>query len=108
LALTGRVFDAHEASAGGLVERVAPDAELETAVRDELNGFLQGSPAAQSELKRLLHHVTTDSLRQGPHTAQAIATMRTSPTGQAGLAAFFAKQPSPWTTTLAPTFRLED
>lgn len=106
-ALTGRLFTAQEALTFGLVQRVAPDYELAQAVREELNGFLAGSPEAQGTLKELLHRVTSESLRQGPHTAEGIAQLRTSPAGQAGLASFFEKRPAPWVKTLPADWSLD-
>ncbi len=107
-ALTGRLFNAQEALAFGLVQRVAPEAGLQDALREELNGILAGSPEAQAALKELLHRVVSDSFKQGPHTAEAIATQRVSPSGQAGLASFFDKRPTPWSAELAPGWHLDD
>lgn len=107
LALTGRLFSATEAETFGLVQRVASDDRLEQAVREELNGFLAGSPEAQSALKELLHKVQSESLRQGPHTAEGIAGLRVSASGQAGLQSFFDKRPAPWTKTLPPEWSLD-
>jgi methylglutaconyl-CoA hydratase len=106
LALTGRVFTAADALAAGLIERAVPEAALEDAARDELSGFLQGAPAAQAALKALLHRVVADSSRQDQYTAEAIAAARTGVSGQAGLAAFFAKAPAPWSLALDPALRL--
>jgi methylglutaconyl-CoA hydratase len=99
-ALTGRIFDAREAERFGLVQRVAPDAELEAAVREEVNGVLAGAPTAQAAVKVLHQRIVRESLAQGPHTAEAIAALRVAPAAQAGFAAFFAKQPVPWARTL--------
>lgn len=105
--LTGKLFSATEARECGLIERVVKDDELEAAVKEELNLLLQGSPEAQAALKQLIHRVTTDSLKQGSHTAEAIAVMRTSASGQAGLGAFFDKKPAPWSVTLGPSWSLD-
>ncbi len=106
-ALTGRLFSAGDALAFGLVQRIAPDYELQAAIRDELNGMLSGSPEAQATLKELLHRVTSESFKQGPHTAEGIAQLRTSAAGQAGLSSFFDKRPAPWVKTLPPDWSLD-
>lgn len=108
LALTGKLFDAREALSAGLLERVVADAELTATVREEIGLLLAGSPAAQSETKSLLNRVMQDGCKQGSHTAEAIAKLRTSPAGQAGLTAFFDKQPAPWASTLAPDWRFAE
>ena len=105
LALSGRPFGAAEALAFGLVQRVAPDAELESVLRDELAALLTGSPEAQAAVKQLLAEVVAGSLAQGPHTARTIAGLRVSPAGQAGLASFFDKKPAPWARTLAADWK---
>lgn len=108
LALTGKVFDAREAREAGLVERVVTEADLVSTVRDELSLLLQGAPQAQTAAKALLTRVAADGNRQGPHTAETIAALRTGPSGQAGLGAFFAKKPPPWVLTLAPDWRFAE
>ncbi len=99
-ALTGRPFSAAEAREMGLVERVVPDADLDLAVREELDLILQGSPEAQAKLKILMQELEADDLRQSPRTAEAIAKLRTGPLAQAGLASFFEKKSPPWTAKL--------
>jgi methylglutaconyl-CoA hydratase len=108
LALTARPFGADEALAAGLVQRVVGDDELEAAARAELELLLQGAPEAQTDLKILLQRVVEEGLRQGPHTAEAIAKLRAGPTGQAGLSAFFDKKPAPWAVKLAAEWSLDE
>jgi methylglutaconyl-CoA hydratase len=54
LMLTGQVFDADTASAGGLVDVVVPDADVDGEVRAQLVHLTAGAPAALAETKRLL------------------------------------------------------
>ncbi len=54
LVLTGRNFEAAEALAIGLVERVAPAAELDAAVEDWLDAMLAAGPRALAAQKKLL------------------------------------------------------
>src|SRR5262249_13194881 len=107
-ALSGRIFSATEALSYGLVERVVPESELAAALRQELNGLLAGAPEAQRALKELLGRVGADSLKQGPHTAEGIAALRVSASGQAGLSAFFSKTPPPWAKTLPEAWSVDD
>lgn len=106
-ALTGRRFSAAEAQEMGLIERLVPTADLMAAVRDELDLLLQGSAEAQCKLKTLFDQTQSDGLRQHARTAEAIATVRTSRAGQAGLAAFFEKKAPPWAATLTADWTWE-
>lgn len=96
-ALTARVFSADEALAFGLVQRVVTPAALTAAVAEEVNLLLTASQAAHAELKRLWRSVQHDALRQSDATVQAISRLRTGPSGQTGLKAFFAKEAPSWT-----------
>lgn len=107
LALTGKIFSAQEAYEYGLVERVAGEENLEQAIREELDLLLAGSPEAQAAVKALHSKIVTDSLKQGPHTAEAIAKARTSQAGQAGLQSFFDKTAAPWAANLGADWRLD-
>lgn len=107
LSLSGRVFDAQTALAAGLVSVIADPADVDEALRSELNDLLQGSPAAQGALKTLLRQTMAAGGRQGPYTAEAIAAIRVTPAAQQGLAAFFAKAASPWAVNLASEFGID-
>jgi methylglutaconyl-CoA hydratase len=107
-ALSARIFSAEEALEFGLVELVAEASDLEAVLRTELNALLQGGPEAQAAFKILHQQVMADGARQGDHTAAAIAKARTSPSGQVGLASFFARNPSPWSRKLDASWSLND
>ena len=62
LMLTGQVFDADTAAAGGLVDLVVPDADVDGEVRAQLVHLTAGAPAALAETKRLLR-ARTPALR---------------------------------------------
>lgn len=100
-ALSARIFSASEALEFGLVESLCDESELEETLRLELETLLQGGLEAQTALKLLHQEVVADSFKQGASTTTAIAKARTSISGQAGLAAFFAKTPAPWVRSLA-------
>ncbi len=108
LALTGRVFTAADALAHGLITRVVSADDLEYAGREELALILAGSPTAQAEFKQLSQRLTQPDFVATKETAEAIAKLRTSASGQAGLAAFFDKRPAPWTRELSAGWQLYD
>ncbi len=94
LMLTGEVFDAAAAAAGGLVDVVVPDAELDTVLSGQLTALAAGAPAALAETKRLLRARTTapdfDPL------LELSARYFASEEGQEGIAAFREKRPARW------------
>jgi methylglutaconyl-CoA hydratase len=95
--LTGERFPAATAQAMGLVHRVVPAAELETAVGEYVGRFLKAAPSAVRRTKALLAAV--DGRRPSDVlalTADAIATQRVSPEGQEGMAAFLEKRAPGW------------
>jgi methylglutaconyl-CoA hydratase len=54
LMLTGEVFDAAAAAAGGLVDLAVPDDDVDAAVSAQVTALAAGAPAALAETKRLL------------------------------------------------------
>ena len=99
LMLTGRSFTAEEALSFDLVNRVVDESELLDAERRYIAYFMQASPAAVAQCKRLLRTV---SGRDNPYdpvfqiTSEWIAAQRVSQEGQEGLAAFFEKRKPEW------------
>lgn len=108
LGLSARVFGADEALAYGLVQRICTEAELTAVLQDELTNILQCSPVAQREIKLLQHELMVHGNAQTPATAKAIANLRTTPSAQAGLKAFFEKSASPWNTTLTSDWKFSE
>lgn len=100
LFLTGERFDAARAREIGLVHRVVPAAELDTAVQTQVAMLRQGGPDALAAAKELVQELpgVTDG-EQRAYTAALIAARRTSDEGQAGLRAFLARRPAPWIET---------
>ncbi|RZU30941.1 enoyl-CoA hydratase-related protein [Blastococcus saxobsidens] len=94
LMLTGQVFDAAVASAGGLVDVVVPDADVDGEVRAQLVHLTAGAPAALAETKRLLR------ARQGALAFDELldlsARFFAGEEGQEGIAAFREKRPARW------------
>jgi methylglutaconyl-CoA hydratase len=94
LMLTGQVFDADTAAAGGLVDLVVPDADVDGEVRAQLVHLTAGAPTALAETKRLL--------RAGAERLDFDALLELSAhrfageEGQEGIAAFREKRPARW------------
>jgi methylglutaconyl-CoA hydratase len=105
--LTGLRFSAAQALGMGLVQRlVEPSDSGEAALTQVLREFLAAGPRAARLTRELLRQV---SPLPGPalqeFTAQAIASARVSPEGQAGLRAFFHRSPPVWSHPIPPLHR---
>lgn len=95
--LGGRVASGETALGLGIVHRSAPPGELEAALRQTVRRHLENAPLAVRKTKELI-------LRESPLpppeiedlTIRTIAEARASAEGQAGAAAFFAREPPPW------------
>lgn len=97
LFLTGEIFGAEEAQRLSLIhEAVAADG-LDAKIDEIVQDLTLGGPEAQHACKRLvraLRRLPPDKIADS--TAAAIARLRTSEEGQAGLTAFLTKQTPPW------------
>lgn len=105
--LSGRVFTAKEALQYGLVEICCSSDELDQVLVAEVNGLLAASPTAQHKLKALHQNLVVNSLQQSSLTQEAIAEIRTSPSGQAGLKAFISKSKPNWIASLPKDWTLD-
>jgi methylglutaconyl-CoA hydratase len=94
LMLTGEVFDAAAAAAGGLVDLAVPDDEVDAAVTAQVTALAAGAPAALAETKRLLR-ARAPSLEFG-ELLELSARFFASEEGQEGIAAFREKRPARW------------
>jgi methylglutaconyl-CoA hydratase len=97
--LTGERFDADRARDLGLVVEVVDDQDhLDAAVGDLVDAFLAAAPGAVRDTKRLLATIaaTPDPVDTVDARVELISHRRVSEEGQAGMAAFFARQPPPW------------
>ncbi|WP_052667227.1 enoyl-CoA hydratase-related protein [Nitriliruptor alkaliphilus] len=97
--LTGERFDADRAQALGLLVDVVDDeAALDAAVADLVDALLAAAPGAVRDTKRLLATIaaTPDPAATVDARVELISRRRTSEEGQAGMAAFFDRQPAPW------------
>ncbi|PRY49602.1 methylglutaconyl-CoA hydratase [Geodermatophilus tzadiensis] len=97
LLLTGEVFDAQEALAGGLVDVVVPADDVDACVREQVVALGKGAPLALGETKRLLRAARSGPLtEQFPDLLTVSARFFASEEGQEGIAAFREKRPARW------------
>lgn len=94
LMLTGQVFGADVAAAGGLVDLVVPDVDVDGEVRAQLVHLTAGAPAALAETKRLLRAGTPPPAFDD--LLELSARYFASEEGQEGIAAFREKRPARW------------
>ncbi len=93
LTLTNRVLTATEAEAWGLVNRVVPDDEVDTAAADLAQTLADGAAAALGQAKRVIYNGIDQSLESaGEYEAQVITAAMGSHDGQEGIAAFVEKR----------------
>ena len=98
LFLTAERFTAAEAFRLGLLHDLALPTELDARIDDVLSLLLKAGPRAQAECKTLLRAVAHRSIDADliAETAERIATVRASPEGKEGVAAFLAKRSAAW------------
>jgi methylglutaconyl-CoA hydratase len=94
LMLTGEVFDAATAAAGGLVDLVTADDEVSEVVAGQVRALAGGAPTALAETKRLLR-AGTPPLRFD-ELLELSARFFAGEEGQEGIAAFREKRPARW------------
>ena len=97
LMLTGEVFDAATAAAGGLVDLVAEPEELDAVVAGQLTALAAGGPTALAETKRLLRSRQPDLEFDDLLTLSA--RFFAGEEGQEGIASFREKRPARWVPT---------
>lgn len=96
--LTAERFEAAEAYRIGLVHDIVPVAQLDDRVNELLGPLLTAGPNAQRECKALIRAVAHRPLDKDviADTVQRIATVRASPEGKEGVAAFLGKRSPAW------------
>ena len=98
LLLSGRIFDAVEAQALGLVTKVVPPGQLLPAARELAATLIASSPGALQATKRLLVHCSqTELIRRLELGVEESVTIRNSADFREGLAAFLEKRKPKWT-----------
>jgi methylglutaconyl-CoA hydratase len=98
LALTTTRIGAAEALAMGLVQQVAPLAELDACVDMTLRELLVGGPHAQREIKQLFAQLQVGTITPEVRelTATTIARVRGTAEAREGFAAFLDKRRAAW------------
>jgi methylglutaconyl-CoA hydratase len=97
LLLTGEVFEAQTALAGGLVDLVVPATDVDACLAAQAEALGKGAPLALAETKRLLRAARTGPLaEQFPDLLDLSARFFASEEGQEGIAAFREKRPARW------------
>ena len=92
LAATGRVLDATDAAAVGLVSRVFPDAEFERKVSDVLHELVGFSATALALTKQQLYRLDGVGFEDGMRlSADVNAVSRTTPDFRSAIAAFLKR-----------------
>jgi len=99
LFITGERMKAKRAFEVGLVNKVVPDADLDTEVNTLVDTILTSGPEAVAMAKRLVSNVPMMPPEQfKPYTAEMIAKLRVSDEGQEGMDAFLNKRKPKWVT----------
>ncbi len=99
LMLTGRRFSAQEAARFLLVNKLAPQAEMDEQEHFYVSQLLTSAPKAVQQCKKLIENVTTGLFKEeslNSYTTQLIASQRASEEAQEGMAAFFEKRKPNW------------
>lgn len=97
LLLTGRVFDAAEAHALGLVSQIVPQERLLPIARELATGLLASSPTSLARTKALLLQCTQEQLdREIELAIQENARIRATADFREGLSAFLEKREPKW------------
>jgi len=92
LAATGRLLDATEAAAAGLVSRVYEDADFEEQAADVLRGLAASSPSALAFTKQQFYQLDGLGFEEGIRLgADVNAVSRSTPDFRAALTAFLNK-----------------
>ena len=93
LTLTNRVLSAEEAEQWGLVNRIVPDDDVDSATRDLAQKLATGAASALGEAKRVVYYGADHSLETaGEYEAKMITAAMGSRDGQEGIAAFAEKR----------------
>lgn len=98
--LTARFIDAAQAHSIGLVDRVVPPEELDSAVAEEVDLVLSLPVSSIAATKKLFNDVTGRPPREcRAYTAEALADAWETPEAAEGIAAFLDKRPPSWKLT---------
>jgi len=97
LAMSGDVIDAATALDWGLVNRVVPAAQLDSAVRDLLERVTRGSAASKGIGKQALYaQIDLDQPKAYAYAIEVMAATSQTPDAQEGMRAFLEKRKPVW------------
>lgn len=95
--LNAHFFSGEEAATLGLLDKVVAADQLDDTIAIEIKELLDCAPGAVAMTKELIRYVSThapDQIRD--HTSALLADCWEGEEAQAGIKAFFDKQPAPW------------
>ena len=92
LLLEGRILDAHEAFARGLVTRIVPDAEVASETHATAQRICESSPLASRSHKQQIRRLTIDNSPVTPEERMRVYAFADSEDYQIGYRAFLSKQ----------------
>jgi enoyl-CoA hydratase/carnithine racemase len=93
LLLTGRMFDATEALAKGLVSRLLPAVEFDARVAEAVQAIVAGSPLAARRNKAQIRLLVERQMQYTAHELDATFEFLDSDDYREGMAAFLARRP---------------
>jgi enoyl-CoA hydratase/carnithine racemase len=97
MAMAGDVVDAHTAADWGLVNRVVPDAQLDSAVRDLIERVTRGSAASKGFGKQAFYaQVDLDQPKAYAYAIEVMAAASQLPDAAEGMHAFLDKRKPEW------------
>ena len=97
MALSGDVIDAHTALDWGLVNRVVPAAQLDTAVQDLLERVTRGSADSKAIGKQALYaQIDLDQPKAYAYAVEVMAATSQLPDAREGMRAFGEKRKPHW------------
>ncbi|HST83162.1 MAG TPA: enoyl-CoA hydratase-related protein [Kineosporiaceae bacterium] len=103
--LSNRALTATEALAWGLVTRVVPDSDLDWTAEELAQSLADGPAHAQAKALRLLRRERREDLvRALTAEAESVIAQSASSEGREGVAAFFAKRPPNFHSSVAADF----
>jgi enoyl-CoA hydratase/carnithine racemase len=97
MAMAGDVIDAHTAADWGLVNRVVPDAQLDTGVQDLLERVTRGSAESKGLGKQAFYaQVDLDQPKAYAYAVEVMAAASQLPDAAEGMHAFLGKRNPDW------------
>ncbi len=95
--LTAKVFGAHDALYGGLINFAGAMSEVDAYLEETFKSIMAAAPEAVRETKKLHQSYSTISWKKvEPQVTKLIAKRRVSAEGQKGLKAFLEKKSPQW------------